>query len=252
MTGVAPISDEDLVAYLDDALDGARRKDVERAMEQDQSLRDRLSVLDIDKGELRAAFEMATAEAPVDRLRLHLAGHALRMRSGRARSQWFKVAAAAIVGVGLGYAIGVGTIDDKPKSWQFAIADYQSLYVTATLASITGDPVAQRGEVALVGATLGLPITFEALQVSGFDYKRAQLLQFKGAPLVQFAYLDQAGRPTAFCAMRTGEADSPIRTGAFHGLPAAFWTKNGYGFIVIGAVPIRDLERAATTLAQRI
>jgi hypothetical protein len=73
----------------------------------------------------------------------------------------------------------------------------------------------------------------------GFDpslaFKRAQLLEFDKRPLAQFAYLDPAGVPVAFCATRTSEADSPIRAGSCRGLAAAFWSMNDYGFIVIGA-----------------
>jgi hypothetical protein len=103
-----------------------------------------------------------------------------------------------------------------------------------------GDPATQRGEVAAVATKLGLSITVDALPISGLAFKRAQLLEFDKRPLAQFAYLDPAGVPVAFCATRTSEADSPIRAGFFRGLAAAFWSMNDYGFIVIGA-PQRDV-----------
>jgi hypothetical protein len=81
--------------------------------------------------------------------------------------------------------------------------------------------------------------------------KRAQLLEFNKRPLGQFAYLDPAGVPVALCATRTGDADTPIQTGMFRGLAAAFWNKNGYGFIIIGATQADTLRRAAA-LAPRI
>jgi anti-sigma factor RsiW len=49
--------------------------------------------------------------------------------------------------------------------------------------------------------------------------------------------------------MRTGEADQPIRTDRLHGVAAAFWSKGGYGFIVIGGTDPEPVQRAAAELA---
>ncbi len=200
----------------------------------------------------------------------------------QATSQWFKIAAALVVGVGLGFAGDLSLRKDGGQDWRQAAANYQALYVTETLALTTavadeerqkrlwqseGVPASrginpeagrnasldkQRSSIAAVSAKLGLPITPEALQAPGLELKRAQLLQFDGRPLAQFAYLDAEGAPIAFWATHTGSADSPAKTGSYDKLAAVSWNKGGYGFMVIGAAPIAEIERAASSLAAQI
>lgn len=252
MTSTVPIKDEDLVAYLDGALEDGRRTEIEAALAQDATLGRRLAALDIDKEALRAAFEAVAATAPTERLHKHLDWQAARLRWRRARSPWVNIAAAVVLGVALGYVVGFSTADDAPKSWQSAIADYQALYTNATLASIPDNVEMKRREIALVSMRIGLPLTLEALQVPGLEFKRAQILEFKGRPLAQFAFLDQSGRPIAFCVIHSDTPDGPIRLDSYRGLPAALWSRNGYGFIVIGGTQSEALERVATTLASQL
>jgi anti-sigma factor RsiW len=261
MTYTVPITDEELVAYLDGAVDRARRRDIEAALEHDEVLVARLAKLDIDTDAIRAVFGRIEEKAPVGRLRARLDDELARARSRpRVRPQWFRMTAALLLGVGLGlgagFGLGVGphvsNLVDSTMNWRVAVADYHVLYTTATLASVGGDGVNQRGEVAAVARKLRLPIAVDALQLPGFNFKRAQILQFKGEPLAQFAYLDQSGTPFAFCATHTGEADSAIETSTIHGLAAASWNKDGYGFIVIGGTQADIVRRAATELAARI
>jgi anti-sigma factor RsiW len=248
-----PITNEELVAYLDDVLDASRRGEIEAALARDERLGARLAALDIDKPAIAAALAAAAATAPVERLRARIDEDVARARSRRrVGAQWARIAAALVLGVGLGYAGAFRMMDDPARNWHVAVAEYQALYTTATLASIAGDPTTQRGEVAAVASKLGLPITADALQIPGLTFKRAQLLEFNHLPLAQFAYLDPAGVPVALCTTRTGDVDSPIQTGSFRGLAAAFWSKNGYGFIVIGATPAEALQRAAAALARQI
>jgi len=251
MTKVRPVTDEELVAYLDGAIDAVRRGKIEAALSHDEVLAARLKRLDIDTDAIRAAFGPPTLGASLGRQ-----GRWRRLLSRSSSTPWLKLAAAVIVGIGLGFAMSAGDTFDglahRTKNWRTAVADYQVLYSTATLASFARDASALRKDIVAVAAKLGLPIDFDQLQVAELDFKRAQLLQFKDEPLAQFAYLDAMGKPIAFCATRTGEPDSIIQTAIFDGLAAAFWNKNGYGFIVIGGKNVQIVERVATELAARI
>jgi anti-sigma factor RsiW len=263
MVHAAPITDEELVAYLDDALDLARRREIQAALEHDEVLAARLGRLDIETDAIRAAFGQIEAAAPRERLRTRLQrGLEQDLSTSVMRSQWLKIAAVLLLGLGLGLGFGFGLgfglgsgfdiarMLDGSKSWRSAVADYQALYTTATLASISGDSAGR--DVPAVAAKLHLPITPDALKLAGLDFKRAQLLQFQGRPLAQFAYLDPDGTPIAFCATQTGTADSAITTGIFNGLAAASWNRNGFGFIVIGGTQADVVRRAAEELSGRI
>jgi anti-sigma factor RsiW len=250
---MAPITDEELVAYLDGVLDSSRRADIDAALAHDEGLAARLSALDIDTAAIRTAFDSLDTAEPVARLR---EGLATSVRAPRRRSwtdlRWQTMAATLLFGAALGYGVPRLIPGTEQASWRTAVAEYQVLYTTATLAPLHLDPAAQRAEVESAGDAIGRPITLAALQVAGLDFKRAQILGFDGRPLVQFAYLDAAGTPIAFCAMRTGEADSPVRAGELRELAAASWTRGGYAFIVIGGKQPVAVERVATELSLRV
>lgn len=247
-----PMTDEHLVAWLDGVADAARRDEIEAALAQDPRLGARLADLDIDTGAVRAAFDAVAAAAPVERLRARLDGLAVRTPRRRIGVRWLAIAAALVMGAALGYVAGSSDLVRPARSWHVAIADYQALYTAATLAAVAADPAKQRSDVDTVAARLGLPVGLEALQVPGLEFKRAQILSFKGRPLAQFAYVDQRGEPVAFCATPTGDRDSAVSPGRFRGLEAAFWSRNGYGFIVIGRTPAETLRQAAALLAKQI
>ncbi|HME24403.1 MAG TPA: hypothetical protein VKI44_24235 [Acetobacteraceae bacterium] len=252
MKPMPPFTDEELVAYLDGALEPSRRADIDATLMHNEGLAARLSALDIDTGAIRTAFEALGTTKPVARLRALLLARAIGPRRVWTDLRWPSMAATLLLGAALGYGVPRVIPDHAKADWRVAVAEYQALYTTATLAPLDLDPSALHAQVASASVALGRPITFAALQIVGLEFKRAQILNFDGRPLVQFAYLDTAGTPIAFCATRTGEADSPMRTGELLALATAYWTKGGYAFIVIGGRHPEAVERAAAELSVRV
>lgn len=253
MSATNTISDEELVAYLDGALDMARRKEIDAALEQDESIAARLGALDFDKAAVFAAFEAIAKAVPRDLPRSQIYAKIAKPHfSPGAKSQWLKIAAALLVGLGVGW--GVGRLDgqDPNKDWRMAVADYQRLYATSTLSHIADNVVTEREEVAAVANKLGLPIKLEQLYLADLKFKRAQLLEFDGRFLAQFAYLDPDGVPLSFCVTHSNRPDSPVHVNRLRGLSAASWDKNGYGFILIGAAPAEALRQVAVALSGAI
>ena len=66
-----------------------------------------------------------------------------------------------------------------------------------------------RGDLAAMGERLGLALDPDRLSVGELAPRRAQMLQFDGAPLAQIGYVDGA-IPLAFCVIRDGEKDAPL------------------------------------------
>jgi anti-sigma factor RsiW len=245
-------TDEELVGYLDGQIEPTRWNEIDTALAQDQALAARLAALEIDNGALTAAFDAVTAAAPVDRLRARLNAQPTRPSPPQRVPRWAAIAAALIAGVALGYGVGASNLVRASKDWHGAVADYQALYTRATLAAIADDRARQQPEVADVAEKLGLKVALEALQLPGLDFKRAQLLAFQGRPIAQFAYLDSHGNPVAFCVTSTDKGDSALKPETFGALHAVSWSKNGFGFIVIGAVQPETVQGAAELLAKRI
>lgn len=253
MNSMDTIPDEELVAYSDSALDTVRTKEIDAALKQDKSLAARLGALDFDKDAIFASFEAVADTAPLEILRSQLQDQAKRrLFSSSAGSQWLKVAAALLVGIGVGW--GAGRLDgqDLNRNWRLAVADYQRLYTTSTLSTIASNLAIEREEVATVADKLGLPIKLEQLYLAELKFKRAQLLEFDGRLLAQFAYLDPEGIPLSFCVTRSNRPNRPVQVNKLRGLSAASWDKNGYGFILIGAGRAESLRQAADALSRAI
>jgi len=252
MSTTKSFTDEELVAYSDGVLDTARANEVKIALEHDTCLAARFGALEFDRRAVSAGFEAMADTAPIDFLR-----EKIRTQPGQphfsfgAGSQWLRIAAALIAGLCIGW--GVTRIRDEPtEDWRVAVASYQRLYTTATLAGVTSDGGIEREEVAAVADKLGLPIKLGQLQLADLEFKRAQLLEFEGRLLAQFAYLDARGVPISFCATRSNAPDSLVQVGTIGGLSAASWDKYGYSFIVIGTAPAEALRQAASALFEAI
>jgi hypothetical protein len=253
MTGMPPITDEELVAYLDGELHFERRQAIGAEISKNDRLRRRLSGFDCDISALKLAFDALAKSAPAPALGSRLNRKpSIVLFPRRTFLRWPGIAALFMSFAGAGYIGGRYAGSNDHPDWHNAVANYQALYVTETLSSIPEDIEYQRREIAEAAAKIGLPLELDAVQLPDFHLKRVQLLQFEGKPLVQFAYLDPKGIPVAFCAIRIGAADSPPQVETFRGLPGAFWNKDGYGFIFIGAVSIEALRRGAALLEKRI
>jgi anti-sigma factor RsiW len=248
----ASFADEELVAYLDDALAPERRAEIDALLPGDPELEARLDRLDVDVGAIRSAFDHHLAAAPIDDLRRRLAA-AGAVAGVRTRDRgWMRLAAALLVGAVLGVGGAHLFRGTSPAAdWHAAVAEYQALYTTDTLKPLDSDPNLVRREVALAAAALGTSLTADALQVPDLQLKRAQILAFDQRPLVQFAYLDRAGTPIAFCATRNAPTAAPMRVTTMNGLAVAFWSKGGYGYMVIGGHQTAAIEAIAKVLEQR-
>jgi hypothetical protein len=253
MTGMPPITDEELVAYLDGELPLERQRTIGVEIIRNDHLRRRLSALDCDLSALKIAFDALAKSAPAAEIGTRLDRELGQVQfQRRAFLRGSGIAALLLSGAGAIYIGGRYAGNKEYPDWHQAVAAYQALYITETLSSIPEDMESQRNEITEAAARIGLPLKLETVQLPEFHLKRVQLLQFEGKPLVQFAYLDPQGIPVAFCAIRIGRADSALQVETFHGLPGAFWNKGGYGFIFIGAVPIEALRRGASLLEKRI
>jgi anti-sigma factor RsiW len=246
------ITDEELVAYSDGALEAARTSEIDAELEQDESLVARLGALDFDRGGVFASFEAMADAAPIEILRPQVHASTAKPRLSSAAGHGRLKIAAALLGICIGWGIARFDALDPTKDWRVAVADYQRLYATSTLSQIPSDLAMQKTEVTTVADMLGLPIKLEQLQLADMRFKRAQLLEFEGQLLAQFAYLGADGIPLSFCATRNNEPDTPIRIRKLRGLSAALWDKNGYGFLLIGAVSVEAVRQAAVALSGAI
>ena len=239
-------SDLRLVAFLDGQMDEAEAARWQALLADDPALKERLERLRQAEPRVRAAFELLLAEAPLTRLRARL-DVAPAPRLPRA---WLWRTAAALAAAALIFAGGFlsGRWAEPDESWRQSVAEYMGLYTSDTFGAVQSPTL--RGDLEAIGERLGLKLDPDRLSVAELVPRRAQLLQYEGAPLAQIGYVDGA-IPIAFCILRDGEKDAPLSLASKEGLMTASWAKGGRGFMLIGDLPGERIDALARALRER-
>jgi len=234
------ISDETLTGYLDGALEDADMDRVAAALDRDPALCARLEALDMDFGEIRAAFDTMLPEAPKD---------LVLPPAAQPRPALLATAACALlaVGAGLGASFNASSAQD---GWHDYVAAYQALYVEDTLTAVVQTDAQSAAQLQRVSAQLGRPLD-RATDIPGFAYKRAQVLGFNGKPLIQMAYLTDTGVPMALCIIRSDEGET-LETMRLEGLEAASWSDGDFAYLLIGGEDSAQIAAAATHLQAQL
>ena len=241
-------SDETLRAYLEGKADEAEAAAIEAAIEADPDLEQRLMALDPFAPVVQAVFEQIPSEA----LQIDLPSP---QNSGTARpaaGPWRLLTVAASVAV-VAVSATYWATRPAPMGWAEQAAIYQSLYTADTIASLDSSPTALDAQFAQAEEKLGRSLNRDALEsLPGLDVKRAQILSFKGKPLVQVVFANEQGQPLAFCIIRQG-AGAPardVKQAAISGVATATWAQDGYGYMLIGSDAQTDLNPQLKVLTE--
>jgi anti-sigma factor RsiW len=261
--GAVATDDGVLTAYLDGELGGEERAALEQRFLQEPALKVRLDQLGHGSRAFGAAYEALLALAPADRMRAKLSDLVVAGRAAVARrpqlSQWSSLVAiaAAIVIFVLGGLAGylapiVLNREPEPAGWRQVVAEYQGLMTTETLAAISTDQSAVSQALTLVGTKLAHDLSPDKLVLPKAELKRADLLEFRGRPLVQLAYLTAQSGPIAFCIIADGRPDEGRAFEEREGFNIVFWADGGRSYMLIGKAPRAALESYADDLAARV
>ncbi|HVZ13147.1 MAG TPA: anti-sigma factor [Bauldia sp.] len=257
MAGIA--DDDALTAYLDGELDQATRAALEARMLSEPALKVRLDQLARGGRPFGAAYAALLAAAPEAQLQARLADVIAEHRASRGRGNWWRwaiaVAAAIVIfiaGGGAGYLLVPRLSPPAQPGWRQVVAEYQGLMTSETLAAIPDDRSVVAAEVSAAGGKLALALTPDKLALPDADLKRAEILDFRGKPLVQLAYLTPDSGPVALCIIANGRPDEAQAFEMREGFNIVFWTDNGRGYMLIGKAPRDRLEAYAETLAPKV
>lgn len=251
--------DDVLTAYLDGELDGAARAALEARMLSEPGLKVRLDQLARGGRPFGAAYAALLDAAPEARLQAKLAAAIADRRARRERGNWrswaMAIAAALVIfvaGGAAGYLVLPELSPPAPPGWRQVVAEYQGLMTTDTLAAIPSDPGAVAAELSAAGGKLSLDLTTDKVALPDAALKRAEILEFRGKPLVQLAYLTPDSGPVALCIIANGRPDETQAFEMREGFNIVFWTDSGRGYMLIGKAPRDRLEAYADTLAPRV
>lgn len=279
-----PVTDEDLVAFLDGMLDAELADYVEREVKMDRGLNARMELLRHGMRPFDEAFDLLLHEAPDKRLRQILklaidpppptvevpkpAPIVLKPQMEESSREpwggWRKLAAAgaflAIFAAGFTASRFVQMPGEQTqlakapvvRGWRAAVAEYQSLFVKETLVNASEDPQAQSANLRSALSHVGLDLSVAKVSVDPMQFKRAEVLNFKGKPLVQMAYLMNGDTPVYFCIIKGRKPAHGMESEQREELNIVHWRSKDFGFMVIGDVPGKDLGEIARKLKQQL
>ena len=253
-------SDETLTAYLDGELDARAAEALRQRLSREPLLAARLAELEMDLDELRAGYQRVGDDAPLEVLKQAISADAApaglpdKTPAAAQPTRRGMMMAACLACLALGAAAGAGGLYLLPeqKSWREAVAEYQILYAPETLTWSQTPAEEIAATLRRISRRIGLKLSPQDLDVAEAEFRRGQLLDFNGQPLVQLAYLRNSQVPVAFCMTRDGAPDRGLATEQREGLPIVHWSKQGVSFMVIGQVPEAELMAMARTLASKI
>ncbi len=231
-------SDEELVAYLDGENEFAPVAEIAAALKTDVALAKRLAALRVDTDEIAKSFDGLAS--PDRRMPALPAAPQAQLRYGA-------IIAAAVVALVVGFGAGWSTSGIHKPDWRDYVAAYQALYINGTLAHVDQSDAAKQSELSRVSAAIGKSIKLGVLNVSPeLEYKRSQILGFRGKALVQLAFLTSTGQPLALCIIRSdGKSTQTATSAEMEGMSSTSWSHGNYEYLLIGGTDQSMISRLA-------
>ena len=251
------ISESDLHAYVDGALDQAYRAAVERYLAERPDEAERVGAWQRQNEALGALYAHIVDEPVPPRLDVHRVAGALAA-SGRIRF-WHGLMAAAVfclavglVGgwIGRGYWVGHGagqtTLVDE------AVAAH-SLYAREVV-----HPVEVRADqpahlTAWLSRRLDRTFVVPDLRPLGFSLVGGRLLPVQGRPAAQLMYEDETGQRVTFMIVAENKGqETSLRYAQVDGLSSFLWTDEALRCVLVGSLDRDRLRSIATRVYEQL
>lgn len=226
-----PPSDDDLQAFVDDALEDERRRAVEAWLAGDPELAARVGAWRLDAEALRRDLAGAVARPLPPHLDPSVVRHRLRARArGRGLLAAALLLCLAVGGVGGWQARRLSTraapMADAVEAYRvFATDGYRPVEMDAAHAALMQQ---------WLSARLGRPTTLPDLHADGFALLGGRLLSTPDGPAAMILYQDKQGQRVSLY-IRQSERFPAGTHGSRRdgGLLTHYWYRNGYGFAVV-------------------
>ena len=141
----------------------------------------------------------------------------------------------------------------SPENFARTVAVYQTLYVRDTLLGTDNSPTAVSQLKERLSDQTGMDLQIPDLE--GYEFVRAQHLEYGDEPLLQLVYLGAEGVPLALCFMpagANGEGDSEnTKLQAYYGLNTAEWLQNGRRIVMVSDAPEDKLNELSKSARQQ-
>ncbi|MBW9116068.1 anti-sigma factor [Rhizobium cauense] len=253
-------SDEELTAYIDGELPDADISRIDVLLGSNERVAERLEFLSRSSLSFKQAFEPLLAAAPKAKLDAMLGVVPAEAKPAPARPDrralLGALAACLVAGIVVDRTVMAvrnrSHAPDESSEWRAVVAEYIALYTADTLAGPTPSVEAQAAQLSRFEDKLGLSLSPEAVSLPGIEFKRAQLLQYDDKPLAQIAYLDAETGPLALCIVRSDVGVKDPDVEGRHGMNVVYWSNATHAFMLIGRIPIDQMQDLAEDVRKRI
>lgn len=251
-----PIAEDDLNAYLDDALDAERRTEVVAYLDTHPEVAQKIAAYRAERDLLRTAFAPIVEEPLPPQLSL---ARMIEARRRPARTPRWAMAAAAVLLLGIGAAGGwsLRGLGAAPSAGLQALGR-EAAASYAVFAPDQARPVEIRAEnraqlVAWTSRRLGRPVAIPDLAASGYRLMGGRVVATEHGPAALFMYDDDKGnRLVMFARPMASGSDMPMAPHVQDGINGYTWADNGLGYSLVGAVAPGMLHPLADEVRRQI
>lgn len=257
MTDTRPVTEDDLQAYVDAALDPTRRSEIEAYLETHPEIAGRVRGYVQQRAQLRAALKPIGEEPVPPELNLARMIDARRRRS----APWWRAAAAILLvclGAAGGWSLhGVLGLASPTASVGIQALAQEAADSYAVYAPDHSRPVEIRATdraelVTWAAERLHHPVAVPDLSASGYRFMGGRVVPTAHGPAVLFMYDNDRGTRLVMLSRRM-EADQTARmTPQSHGDVDGFtWADDGIGYSLVGRLPSATLHPIADDIRRQ-
>ncbi|GBD49848.1 anti-sigma factor family protein [Methylopila sp. Yamaguchi] len=246
-----PISEDDLQAYVDDALPDDRRRYVSAYLAANPDVADRVRRLSEQRDQLREAYAPVLREPVPPELNL---GRIVAARRQPRFASWRSVAAAvALLALGGGGGwIGRGLT--QPTATGVTALALEASQSFTTYASDHGRPVELRAAdsaelVAWMSKRLNAKVTAPDLTASGYRFMGGRIVPTAHGPAGMFMYDDDRGqRLVMLMRPMASSGDAPMSEHEIGRIGGVAWARAGMGYSLVGDAAPKDIHPLADVI----
>lgn len=244
------LADEQLHAYVDNALTDEERRDVEAWIAQDAAAAQKVQSYLEQNLALHALFDPVLAEP-----------HTLRVRgSGTAAnaSRWLALAAALVLGVGIGFTVRglqVGSKGAVTIAREAALA--YVAYVPEVRHPVEVTAAEEKHLVAWLSKRLDAPLRAPSLASFGYQLLGGRLLPATSredpAPLALLMYENAQGKRLSLLVKReANNTETSFRFSEDQGARVFYWVDGPFGYALAGDLERGELQTIARGVYQQL
>ena len=249
-----PITEDDLHAYVDRALEPERRAEVASYLDNHPDVAKRIAAFSGQRELLRAALA-PTADEPVP-AGLNLARIIENRRRRPSRLSW-AIAAMLLLSIGgLGGWAVRGALEASPSgvtALALEAADSYNVYAPDHVRPVEMRASDSAQLVQWVGSRLRQPVKVPDLAASGYRLMGGRLVATSHGPAAMFMYDDDHGSRIVLLTrpMSSADQNAPM-TGHSKGDVAGFaWADGGIGYSLVGQAPVESLRPIANEVRKQ-